>query len=69
MSREHREYHSLFLLNHYDIEDLDQLVLVVTEMLVSQGLTFTDTLVRQLILEINADVMCTHLLNKNTYLH
>ena len=43
------------VVGHYDIEDLDQLVLVVTEMLVSQGLTFTDTLVRQLILEINAD--------------
>ena len=42
------------LLQHV-IDDLDQLVLIVTEMLVSEGLSFTDTLVRELILEINLE--------------
>ena len=43
------------LLLQYAIEDLDQLVLVVTEMLVSEGLSFTAPLVRELILEINLE--------------
>ena len=43
------------LLLQYAIADLDQLVLVVTEMLVSEGLSFTAPLVRELILEINLE--------------
>ena len=39
----------------YAIEDLDQLVLVVTEMLRDSGLSFTDTLVRELVIEISAE--------------
>ena len=39
----------------YAIEDLDQLVLVVTEMLRDSGLPFTDTLVRELVIEISAE--------------
>ena len=43
------------VLLQYAIADLDQLVLVVTEMLVSEGLSFTAPLVRELILEINLE--------------
>ena len=43
------------VLVQYAIDDLEQLVLIVTEMLVSEGLSFTDTLVRELILEINLE--------------
>jgi hypothetical protein len=43
------------VLDQYAIDDLEQLVLIVTEMLVSEGLSFTDTLVRELILEINLE--------------
>ena len=39
----------------YAIADLDQLVLVVTEMLRDSGLSFTDTLVRELVIEISAE--------------
>ena len=39
----------------YVIDDLDQLVLVVTEMLRDSGLSFTDTLVRELVIEISAE--------------
>jgi hypothetical protein len=39
----------------YAIDDLDQLVLVVTEMLQDSGLSFTDTLVRELVIEISAE--------------
>ena len=43
------------VLGQYAIVDLDQLVLVVTEILRHEGLSFTETLVRELILEINAE--------------
>ena len=43
------------VVGHYDIKDLDQLVLVVTEMLRDSGLSFTDTLVRELVIEISAE--------------
>ena len=40
------------VLAQYTPVDLDQLVLVVTEMLVQEGLSFTDTLVMELLMEI-----------------
>ena len=43
------------VLVQYAIDDLEQLVLIVTEMLVSEGLSFTGALVRELILEINLE--------------
>ena len=43
------------VVGQYDIVDLDQLVLVVTEILAHEGLSFTDTLVRELIVEISAE--------------
>jgi len=46
------------VLGRYAIVDFDQLVLVVTEMLQHDKLPFTDTLVRELILEIDAEGPC-----------
>ncbi len=43
------------VLGQYAIVDLDQLVLLVTEMLAHSGLSFTDTLVRELVMEISAE--------------
>ena len=46
------------VLGRYAIVDSDQLVLVVTEILQNDKLPFTQSLVRELILEINAEGPC-----------
>lgn len=46
------------ILGRYVIADFDQLVHVVTEMLLHERLPFTNTLVKELILEIDVEGPC-----------
>lgn len=46
------------ILGRYAISDFDQLVLVVTQMMQHERLPFTDTLVKELILEIDTEGPC-----------